>query len=147
MQATIDNRLMSADRRCHASGCPIALSLDVFGDRWTLLVLRDLLFRGKRRFSEFAAAPEAIATNVLADRLRRLEQDGVVARHHDPADGRRWLYRATEKGADLIPVLLEIVHWGTVHGGGARAPAEFARRLRADREGFIAELRARCLGE
>ena len=117
------------------------MSLDVFGDRWTLLVLRDLLFRGLRRYSEFAAGPEGIASNVLSDRLRRLEQDGILVREPDPEDGRRGLYRVTEKGADLIPVLVEIVRWGLRHDPGTGLPAEITRRLREDREGYLAQLR------
>jgi len=132
-------------RREHTSTCPIALALDVVGDRWSLLILRDLLLRGMRRFSEFADGPEGIVFNVLTDRLRRLEDAGIVVREADPDDRRRFLYRATPRGADLIPVLVELIDWGSRHGSGRRAPAAFARRLAADRAGFLAELRARAL--
>lgn len=138
----------ASGKRSHDSRCPIALSLDVFGDRWTLLVLRDLIFLGKRRFSEFAASPEGIATNVLSDRLRRLELDEVVVSEPDPEDGRRVLYRLTEKGLDLIPVLLELILWGSKHLDDVGGPKGFLERLERDREGLVAELRqARMNGD
>ncbi len=122
------------------------MSLDAFGDRWTLLVLRDLIFLGKNRFSEFAASPEGIATNVLSDRLRRLEHDGLIESEADPDDGRRVIYRLTEKGFDLTPTLLEIIRWGARHEDAASGPKGFLERLEKDRDGFIAELRAARLG-
>ena len=125
-------------RRSHDSSCPIALSLDVFGDRWTLIVLRDLIFLGKRRFSEFAASREGIATNVLSDRLRRLEEDEIVVSEPDPEDGRRVLYRLTPKGVDLIPILVELILWGAKHQTSSRGPKAFLERLERDREGMIA---------
>lgn len=130
-----------AERRCHESSCPIAKTLDVLGDRWTLLVLRDFLFLGKRRFSEFAGSPEGIASNVLSDRLRRLEEEGLAESEPDPEDGRRVLYRPTEKAADLIPLLLDMIEWGMKHESGANAPKRFVDRLKKDRAGLIDELR------
>lgn len=93
------------------SHCPIAFALEIFGDRWTLLVLRDLLFKGKKRYKEFLASEEEIATNVLAERLRRLEREGLVTRLRPPGGGRQFVYRPTAKALDLLPVLLEISVW------------------------------------
>src|SRR5256885_1996366 len=87
--------------RPRRSSCPVATSLDIFGDRWTLLIIRDLLFTDNRRFSDFARAGEAIATNVLTDRLELLECEGLILRRPDPADGRKFVYDLTAKGFDL----------------------------------------------
>lgn len=137
---------MPAPRECR-SDCPIAHTLDVLGDRWTLLILRDLLFRAKRRFTELRESPERIATNVLTDRLRRLEEAGLIEREPDPDDGRRAIYRPTAAGVELAPTLIEMILWGIDHGpGGGAAPADFVERARNDREGLLAELRAFHLG-
>jgi DNA-binding HxlR family transcriptional regulator len=107
---------VSEDRR---SECPIACTLDLVGDRWTLLVLRDV-FLGKRRFDEFLASPEGIATNILSDRLARLERDGLVERQRDPDDGRRFIYKPTARGKSLAPVLVAIRNWGLEHVEGTK---------------------------
>lgn len=83
----------------------------MLGDGWTPLVVRDLMFKGLRRFNEFLAAGEGIASNVLADRLARLETHGIVTKNADPADARRYPYRLTEKGLDLAPMLVGLVLW------------------------------------
>ena len=102
---------MPADDRTR-SECPIAQSLELLGDRWTLLVLRDMLFFGKSRFREFLDSPEAIASNILASRLKKLEAAGLIERSPDPADRRRYLYTATGKGESLRPLLEELAAWG-----------------------------------
>src|SRR5687768_18060935 len=102
---------MPSSESARRSGCPISISLEIFGDRWSLLVVRDLMFKGRRTFKEFAAAGEGIATNVLAERLARLESAGIIARATDPADARRVLYHLTDKGMALAPVLIEMVIW------------------------------------
>lgn len=118
------------------SGCPISYSLDLFGDKWTLLVLRDLILHGKTRFREFLASDEKIASNILADRLKRLECLGLIERVDDPDDRRQKLCRATEKGLTLTPVLLEIAAWGASHDDNTGAPSGFAEAYFADREAF-----------
>lgn len=95
--------------------CPISLALDLFGDPWSLLVIRDLMFRGVSHYNGFLCAGEGIATNVLSDRLARLEASGFVIKAEDPADGRRHVYSLTDKGADLAPVLSAIVVWAAKH--------------------------------
>jgi DNA-binding HxlR family transcriptional regulator len=128
------------------SGCPISTSLELFGDRWSLLVVRDLMFSGYCTFGEFAAAGEGIASNVLADRLARLEGAGIIARRPDPADGRRVVYRLTEKGMALAPMLVELVIWAARHEVTA-APPEMVARMEADRAGFVAGLWERWRAE
>ncbi len=131
---------MTAKRR---SSCPIAFGLDLFGDRWSLLVLRDLVFGGKTRFQELADSAERVATNVLTDRLARLVEAGLIAKVADPADRRRFSYVPTKKGLDLVPTMLEIVRWSARHDPRTGAPADFVRELDRDREGVIGRVRSR----
>lgn len=135
--------LMSNASRREKSNCPISYSLDLFGDRWTLLVLRDLILHGKTRFAEFQNSAEKIASNTLADRLRRLEEQGIVVRNADRSDARQKIYVVTKKGLSLTPVLLEIAAWGASHDSQTGAPAEFAAKFYADREGYYREHRQR----
>jgi DNA-binding HxlR family transcriptional regulator len=114
------------------SPCPIAGALDHIGDRWTLLVVRDLLFYRKRRFAEFLASPEGIATNILADRLDRLERSGLVRRRRYQDRPPREEYRLTARGRALMPVLREMIQWGQRHvpGTAQRPPAGVDQRAR-----------------
>ena len=134
---------MSKTVRREKSSCPISYSLDLFGDKWTLLVLRDLVLWGKTRFADFQASDEKIASNILSDRLRRLEEQGFIVTRKDPADARQKIYAATEKGESLTPVLLEIAAWGACHDPETGAPSEFAEEFYADREGYYSEHRHR----
>src|ERR1043166_966617 len=93
------------------SQCPISTALDIFGDKWTLLVIRDLLFNEKKTYGEFLNSEEKIATNVLADRLALLEMSRIITRHKHPDNKLKIVYRLTQKGIDLIPVLVEIIAW------------------------------------
>ncbi len=124
------------------SGCPVSISLELVGDRWSLLIIRDLMVRGCRTFTDFLEAGEGIASNILADRLRRLEAAGIVAPEYDSADGRRVNYLLTEKGIDLAPVLLELLVWGAKHQETG-APRALIERMEKDREAFLAEVRKR----
>ena len=123
------------------STCPISSALDVLGDKWTLLVMRDLLLVGKRHYREFLASEERIATNVLADRLARLESCGIIEKTTDDPRSGKQTYHPTDKGRDLIPVLLELMSWSDRHDAGAIAPPELVDAYRADRDGVAAGLR------
>jgi DNA-binding HxlR family transcriptional regulator len=120
--------------------CPIKASLLVLGDRWSLLVVRDLLFAGHRTFNEFLRSARGVATNILADRIKGLLDAGIITKAADPDDGRKWIYSLTPKGVDLAPVLLELSLWGVKHENGV-APPGILERWEADRAGFLAELR------
>lgn len=111
------------------SRCPIAGALDILGDAWTLLVLRDLLFYDKHRFADFLASPERISTNILAERLKRLERCGVVERRRYQQRPPRDEYFVTQRGHDLIPVMRELIKWGKQHvpGVAQKPPAGFVR--------------------
>jgi len=93
------------------SGCPINLGLEMFGDKWTLLIIRDMMFAGKRRYREFLASDEAISSNILADRLAMLLDAGIVTRADDPSHRLKGIYSLTEKGIDLLPIIAQISRW------------------------------------
>ncbi len=112
------------------SACPVAYALDVFGDQWTLLVIRDLLLSRRRAFQELMAAPEGIASNVLTDRLERLTDLGIVVAAVDPEDGRRRRYFLTDKGLALFPVLFEMIRWSGAHHAGSPATPAAIDRIR-----------------
>jgi len=130
-------------RRSH---CPISFALDLFGDQWTLLVIRDMMLFGKRTYQEFLASGEGIATNVLADRLSRLEAAGVVTVRPHPVDRRQRLYLLTERGIDLMPVLMAMVDWSAKHDPKTAATPEALAQVHAAKRQVVAALRAE-LGE
>jgi len=129
-------------KRFRRSFCPISYVLDIFGDKWTLLVIRDLAFARKRYFRDFLASSEKIASNILADRLKTLAASGIVSRRPDPANARKIIYELTEKGEDLIPALLELGRWGAKHDAETAAPKHHIRRIEKDREGLIVEIKS-----
>ena len=114
----------------------------MFGDRWSLLVVRDMMVRGYRTFGEFQRSGEGIATNILADRLRRLEALGIVEVDRDEDDRRRVNYRLTAKGIDLAPVLFELLVWTARHEPTG-APCGFIDKIQRNRDRFLAEVRRR----
>ena len=113
----------------------------MLGDRWSLLIIRDMMVRGSRRFKEFLGSDEGIATNMLADRLRRLEDHGIIASEADPSDGRKLIYTLTPKGIDLAPVLTEMVLWAARHEETGNQA--LVRTLQTDRQRFLEQVRER----
>jgi DNA-binding HxlR family transcriptional regulator len=126
------------------SGCPLNASVEILGDRWSLLIIRDMMLRNFRTYKEFLESHERIATNILADRLRRLEAHGIITSERDPSDGRRLIYRLTAKGIDLAPVLTEMVLWAAGHEDTGN-PA-LVRQIQKDKEQFLAGVRKRWRG-
>ena len=124
------------------SGCPVSISLDIFGDRWSLLIIRDLMVRGLRTFKEFQRSGEGIASNILSDRLHKLERAGIITAEQEKSDRRRANYRLTEKGIDLAPVLLELLIWGGRHENTG-APCAVIEEMERNREKVLAEARRR----
>ncbi len=120
----------------------MSVSLELFGDRWSLLIIRDLMVRGFRTFKEFLESGEGIATNILASRLKKLEARGIVVAKPAETDRRKLNYRLTEKGIDLAPVLLELLIWGARHEKTA-APCALIDRMENDREKVLTEIRRR----
>jgi DNA-binding HxlR family transcriptional regulator len=118
------------------------MSLEVFGDRWSLLIIRDLMVRGFRTFKEFQDSGEGIATNILSDRLQKLEAAGIISAEVEESDARRVNYALTEKGIDLAPVLLELMVWGSRHEE-TTAPRALIAQMEHNRDAFLAEVRRR----
>jgi DNA-binding HxlR family transcriptional regulator len=120
------------------SGCPVSVSLDLLGDRWSLLIVRDLMVRGYRTFREFQHSGEGIATNILTDRLQKLEVSGILKREPAAEDGRSTYYRLTAKGIALAPVLLELLIWGA-HFEKTGAPCDAIDAMEQNRAALLAE--------
>ncbi len=127
------------------SGCPLNASVEMLGDRWSLLILRDMMIRGYRSFNEFLQSDEKIASNILADRLRRLESYGIIATERDASDGRKVIYSLTAKGIDLAPVLTEMVMWAARHEETGNQP--LVRQMQSGKEQFLAAVRQRWAKE
>jgi DNA-binding HxlR family transcriptional regulator len=124
------------------SGCPVSVALERFGDRWSLLIVRDLMVRGLHTFREFQASGEGIASNVLADRLQKLEAAGIVTAETEDSDRRQVNYRLTAKGIDLAPMLLELFVWSARHER-TEIPCEWIGMMENRREEVLAETRRR----
>jgi DNA-binding HxlR family transcriptional regulator len=120
----------------------VSISLEVFGDRWSLLIIRDLMVRGLRTFKQFQESGEGIATNILADRLRKLAAAGTIAVAAEETDRRRVSYRLTKKGIDLAPVLFELLVWGARHEA-TEAPCAVIEKMAKNREEVLTEVRRR----
>ena len=123
------------------SECPLNASVEMLGDRWSLLIIRDMMLRGFRTYKEFMECYEGIATNILSDRLKKLVAYGIIAAEPDPSDGRKLIYSLTAKGMDLAPVLTEMVLWAAAHEDTGNQP--LVRLMRADKEKFLAGVRER----
>ena len=123
------------------SECPLNASVEMLGDRWSLLIIRDMMLRGARTYKTFLECYEGIATNILADRLRKLVAYGIIATEPDPTDGRKVIYLLTRKGIDLAPVLTEMVLWAAGHEDTGNQA--LVRQIRADKKKFLAGVRQR----
>lgn len=132
---------MRNETKKRQSGCPVAFGLDTFGDRWSLLVIREIMLRGKSTYSEFMEAEEGIASNILIDRLKHLEAEGILEKARDPKNRRSFIYTLTEKGRDLAPIMLEIVLWSGKHDHRPVASRDVLEKITADRVGYEARLR------
>jgi DNA-binding HxlR family transcriptional regulator len=127
------------------SGCPLNASVEILGDRWSLLIIRDMMLRGFRSYKEFLGSYERIATNILADRLRRLEEHGIISSQADPSDGRKLIYLLTKKGIDHAPVLTEMVLWSASHEEVENQA--LVQLMRKDKRKFEEEIRKRWAEE
>ena len=125
------------------SRCPMNHAIEILGDQWTLLVVRDMVFHGKTTFSALGDMPEGIATNILADRLSRLEAADIIEKRADPDDGRKRIYALTDHGLGLIPVLLELMVWSRDHTPDVDVTRTLTNRIRADRDAAVREIRQR----
>lgn len=123
------------------SGCPLNASVEMLGDRWSLLILRDMMLRGFCSFKEFLTSYEGIATNILSDRLKKLIAHGIITTQEDPSDGRKLNYVLTAKGIDLAPVLTEMVLWAARHEKTENQA--LVRTMQKDKAQFLAAVRQR----
>jgi DNA-binding HxlR family transcriptional regulator len=123
----------------HRSDCPISFSLDYLGDKWALLILRDLIFTEKSTYGEFLTSQEKIATNILADRLKMLEANGFITSTVSAEKKNKFIYNLTEKGIDLVPVITELMIWGSKYD--PYDAKDVIKKLRQDKEGTIKEIR------
>jgi DNA-binding HxlR family transcriptional regulator len=121
------------------SECPLNASVEMLGDRWSLLIIRDMMLRGFRTYKQFMECYEGIATNILAGRLRKLMAYGIITAEPDSSDGRKLIYLLTAKGIDLAPVLTEMVLWAARHE--ATGNQALVRQMRKDKEKVVAEVR------
>ncbi|MEM6380828.1 MAG: helix-turn-helix domain-containing protein [Bacteroidota bacterium] len=122
------------------SDCPINYALEYLGDKWTLIVIRDLVFEGKKFYKEFLKSKEGIATNILSDRLKRLEHLEIIESNVYEKLKTQKVYSLTEKGKDLIPILIEIIIWSSKHKGGLNVSPAFLKKLEQDKAGVIASI-------
>jgi DNA-binding HxlR family transcriptional regulator len=121
------------------SDCPISCSLEVFGDKWSLLIIRDIMLRGKMSYSEFLESEEKIATNILVNRLHVLETEKILVKEVSPRNKSKYIYSLTRKGADLLPIVIEIMDWGAKYN--ANCPRkELGKRIKNDKAGVIKDL-------
>ena len=126
------------------SHCTVNYGVEIFGDRWSLLIIRDIVFAGKKTYGQFLKSEEKIATNILASRLAFLEEQGILSRAPSPDDRRKDFYTLTEKGLDLIPILLNIVQWSAQHDAGlnVRPLKDLLARIRENPKQVNEEVKA-----
>ena len=132
---------MTKSSQIGRSSCPVSCALDILGDKWTLLIVRDLVFSGKRYFGDFQNSPEKIATNILSDRLKKLEEGHILLRRRDPDNARKVIYIPTEKCLDLVPPIMELLRWGAKYTPGSNVHENLVQRFEQDRMEFMAEIR------
>ncbi len=123
------------------SDCPINFALETFGDPWSLLIIRDIVYFGKKTYGEFLTSEEGMATNILASRLARLEEQGILVKKPSEQDKRKEEYALTEKGLDLIPVLAEMANWSAQYDPQTGAPPAWIALMKAQREHMLERMR------
>ena len=124
------------------SNCPISNVLDHVGDKWSLLILRDLIFFNKNSYSDLKNSDENMATNILSSRLERMEENGLITKQADANDKRKKVYTLTQAGRDMLPILLEMIVWSSKYDAGSDIPAIIIERMEKDRELLITDLNA-----
>ena len=129
------------------SHCPVNFTLEHFGDKWSFLIIRDLMFKGKRHYNEFLEAGEKVSTSVLGDRLKKLEEMGIITKGEDKVKKSRIRYSLTQKGIDLLPILLEMIIWGGVNDELTESPREFMDQAIKNKEALINQIREELIRE
>ena len=126
--------------KTHRSLCPINLTLESVGDSWSMLIIRDLMLRGHNSYQGFLRSEEKIATNILADRLLKLEQNGLISKSADPGDKRKFIYALTERGAELAPILVELALYGLKYEPMANMAKEVVLDMQKNKQVFAQRL-------
>ena len=139
--------LMKSAMPGRRSASPIAGSLDVLGDPWSLVVVRDLMFRDKHEYGDFLGSEEGITTNVLADTLTRLTEVGIVLRLDHPTERNKYIYRLSEMGIDLLPLIIELAHWGTKYVPNNGGPPKALKDVLEKRAEVIERIRKKLFAE
>lgn len=121
-------------------GCPVRFGMSQFGDKWSFLIIRDLMFKGRKYYHDFIEAGEGISTNILATRLADLESNGIINKKKDPEKGSRFIYSLTEKGKELMPMMLAMINWAEKYDEATEVPKEFIEKLRSDKQQLEQEL-------
>lgn len=124
------------------SDCPISNVLDFVGDKWSLLILRDMLFFNKCSFSELQASDEKMATNILSSRLLQMEKDGLISKRIDPKDKRKKIYRLAQPGKDMLPIILEMMIWSDKYDPNTNAPKDFMDKIKTNKQEVIESILA-----
>ena len=127
------------------SHCPINFTIEHFGDKWSLLIIRDLMFKGKRHYNEFLEAGEKVSTSVLGDRLKMLEEMGIISKGQDTVKKSRIRYSLTQKGIDLLPIMIEMIIWGGEKDPLTESPKEFMEQAINHRADLINEIREQLI--
>ncbi|MFT5676932.1 MAG: DNA-binding HxlR family transcriptional regulator [Paraglaciecola sp.] len=122
------------------SNCPINFVLETFGDKWTLLIVRDLMFKGKSSYSEFLQSGEKISTNILANRLKKLEDNGLVEKSVAADNRSKLIYSLTSKGKDLLPIMLEITVWSAKHDTATNTPDSFLSEFTSSKPEMVTKI-------
>ncbi|HPF47543.1 MAG TPA: helix-turn-helix domain-containing protein [Emcibacteraceae bacterium] len=125
------------------SNCPVSYALELIGDKWSLLILRDIILRDKRFYHEFAASAEGIATNILSNRLAMLESNGFINKQRDTEDRKRYIYSPTEKGLDLLPVIISMMQWSDKYNNETDIRPPLMEKVRKDPKGYEKSIRAK----
>lgn len=136
---------MSKKDKMRNTGCPVAYALDIFGDRWSLVIIRDILIKGYTTYSQLLNSDEKIATNILATRLKELTGSGIISKKRDPDNGRYVIYKMTSMGADLAPIILEMMRWSGKYDINTKVSQQALNRLENDRQGFVDEIKQRAM--
>jgi len=129
------------------SDCPINFALEIFGDKWTFLIVRDLMFKGKHFYGEFLLSEEGIATNILSDRLSLLESNGIISKSSDPSHKQKIIYRLTRKGIDLVPLLVEVIMWSAKYDKDSAVDMKFVKSVKRDKVGVISKITSSLVEE
>ena len=125
----------------YRSDCPISTALDIFGDKWSLLIIRDMVFKGKNTYGDFLTTGENIATNILADRLVQLECGKIISKHKHPDSKAKVLYTLTKKGIELVPVLVEIIIWSEKHHEVHPFASQFVKMVKKNKDEVLRQIK------